>query len=65
MLELYDVVELREAIAEEQLPAGAVGTVVHIFNGPSTAYEVEFADSDGRTLAMVTLRADQVTHPEG
>lgn len=34
MLELYDVVELREAIPGEELPAGAVGTVVHVFNGP-------------------------------
>ncbi|PYC65511.1 DUF4926 domain-containing protein [Micromonospora arborensis] len=49
----------------EQLPAGAVGTVVHIFSSPSTAYEVEFADADGRTVAMVTLRADQVIHHDG
>ncbi|WP_328653735.1 DUF4926 domain-containing protein [Micromonospora sp. NBC_00330] len=62
MLELYDVVELREAVPGEQLPAGAVGTVVHVFNGPPPAYEVEFADADGRTTAMVTLRADQVVH---
>ncbi|MCG5452711.1 MULTISPECIES: DUF4926 domain-containing protein [Micromonospora] len=65
MLELYDVVELREAISGEQLPAGAVGTVVHIFNAPSTAYEVEFVDTDGHTIAMVTLRADQVIHRGG
>ncbi|WP_433124636.1 DUF4926 domain-containing protein [Micromonospora sp. CA-240977] len=65
MLELYDVVELREAIPEEQLPAGAVGTVVDVFNGPPIAYEVEFADPDGRTVAMVTLRADQVVHRGG
>ncbi|WP_406070320.1 DUF4926 domain-containing protein [Micromonospora sp. NBC_01638] len=65
MLELYDVVELREAIPGEQLPAGAVGTVVHIFRGPPTAYEVEFADADGRTVAMVTLRAEQVIHRDG
>ncbi|MEV1017066.1 DUF4926 domain-containing protein [Micromonospora sp. NPDC049801] len=62
MLELYDVVELREPIPEEELPAGSVGTVVHIFSGPPAAYEVEFADADGRTVAMVTLRADQVVH---
>ncbi|MBQ0978090.1 MULTISPECIES: DUF4926 domain-containing protein [Micromonospora] len=60
MLELYDVVELREAIPGEELPAGATGAVVHVFNGPPPAYEVEFADADGRTVAMVTLRADQV-----
>ncbi|MEU1588275.1 DUF4926 domain-containing protein [Micromonospora sp. NPDC005710] len=65
MLELYDVVELREAIAGEQLSRGAVGTVVHIFSGPPPAYEVEFADADGRTIALATLRADQVIHRGG
>ncbi|MET8529951.1 DUF4926 domain-containing protein [Micromonospora sp. NPDC005172] len=60
MLELYDVVKVREAIPGEKLPAGTVGTVVHIFSDPLAAYEVEFADADGRTVAMVTLRADQV-----
>ncbi|MGV9213927.1 DUF4926 domain-containing protein [Micromonospora sp. RB23] len=62
MVELYDVVELREAIPGEELPAGTVGTIVHIFSGPPTAYEVEFVDTDGRTVAMVTLRADQIFH---
>ncbi|MFF0232715.1 DUF4926 domain-containing protein [Micromonospora sp. NPDC005254] len=62
MLELYDVVELREATPGEGLPAGAVGTVVHVFDGPPPAYEVEFADADGRTVAMVTLRTDQMMH---
>ncbi|MEW1586062.1 DUF4926 domain-containing protein [Micromonospora vinacea] len=28
-------------------------------------YEVEFADTDGRTIAMVTLRADQVVQRDG
>ncbi|WP_433461191.1 DUF4926 domain-containing protein [Micromonospora sp. CA-248212] len=54
------MVELREAIPGEGLPAGTVGTVVHIFSGPPAAYEVEFTDADGRTVAMVTLRADQL-----
>ncbi|MGK5740217.1 DUF4926 domain-containing protein [Micromonospora sp. URMC 103] len=63
-MELYDVLELREDIPSERLPAGAAGTVVHIFSGPSAAYEVEFADDDGRTVTIVTLRADQVRHHE-
>ncbi|RKF26527.1 DUF4926 domain-containing protein [Micromonospora globbae] len=40
-------VRLREAIPSERLPAGTVGTIVHIFSGPPTAYEVEFAHADG------------------
>ncbi|MFI6064148.1 DUF4926 domain-containing protein [Micromonospora sp. NPDC051227] len=64
-MELYDVVELREAIPGEDLPAGAVGAIVDVFDGPPPMYEVEFADTDGRTVAMVTLRADQVVQHDG
>ncbi|NJC12661.1 hypothetical protein F4558_002487 [Micromonospora profundi] len=64
-MELYDVVELREAVPGKQLPAGAAGTVAHIFGVPSTAYEVEFADADGRTVALVTLRPDQIMRRNG
>ncbi|MEU4531744.1 DUF4926 domain-containing protein [Micromonospora ureilytica] len=64
-MELYDVVELRDARPSERLPAGAVGTVVHFFEGHPPMYEVEFADADGRTIAMVTLRADQVVQRDG
>ncbi|MGC4866226.1 DUF4926 domain-containing protein [Micromonospora sp. DT53] len=59
------MVELRDARPSERLPAGATGTVVHVFDGPPTAYEVEFADADGRTVAMVTLRAGQVVQRDG
>lgn len=65
MLELHDVVELREAMPGEDLPAGAVGAIVDVFDGPPPMYEVEFADADGRTVAMVTLRADQVVQHDG
>lgn len=40
--------------------AGQVGTVVHVFSKPSPAYEVEFCDADGETLAMLTLTAEQI-----
>ncbi|MEU8425068.1 DUF4926 domain-containing protein [Micromonospora sp. NPDC048835] len=62
---LYDVVELREALPGEQLPAGAVGTVVDVFDSPLTAYNHEFTDTDGRIVAMVPLRADQVMRRDG
>lgn len=65
MLELYDVVELRESISAEDLPAGAVGAIVDVFDGTPPVYEVEFTDTDGRTVAMVTLRADQVMRRDG
>ncbi|MEU7781663.1 DUF4926 domain-containing protein [Micromonospora parva] len=59
------MVELREARPSEQLSAGAVGTVVDVFNDPPTAYEIEFTDADGRTVAMVRLRADEVVQRDG
>ncbi|SCL30890.1 protein of unknown function [Micromonospora rhizosphaerae] len=59
-MNLYDVVELISDVPEENLPAGSIGTIVHIFTAPEQAYEVEFADSEGRTLATVALKPDDV-----
>jgi hypothetical protein len=45
------------------LPAGAEGTIVMIFtnDAPNYAYAVEFADKDGRTLALLILQEDDIT----
>lgn len=59
-MELYDVVELKAALPEEGLAAGAVGTIVHVFQTPETAYEVEFADEDGRTICTAALTPDRI-----
>ena len=59
-MELYDVVELMTDLPAEGLTAGSVGTVVHIFHEPNLAYEVEFADDEGKTLAMVALTPDHL-----
>jgi hypothetical protein len=55
-----DVVTLTTDLPDDGLQAGATGTVVHIFHRPYTAYEVEFTDSDGITVAIVTLTVDQI-----
>jgi hypothetical protein len=47
-------------LPDEGLSAGAVGAVVHVFEKPSLAYEVEFTDDDGRTIAQVPLTPGQV-----
>ena len=45
------------------LNAGDVGAVVHVYaNG--TAYEVEFVDGDGSTVACITLDAKDVRNIE-
>lgn len=59
----YDVIRLLRPVPEHALPAGARGTVVTDYTRDSganfsPAYEVEFADSDGITRALVTLSVD-------
>ena len=64
----HDVVRLKHGVAAEgsqgwpgvsatALESGALGTVVAVYeNGPADrAYEVEFVDSDGTTLGLLTL----------
>ena len=43
----------------EKLNRGDVGTVVHVYKG-GRGYEVEFVDGGGRTVALVTVRANDV-----
>ena len=55
----HDRVVLKSAAPAENLEAGDVGTVVHVYRD-GLAYEVEFLTLDGRTAAVVTVEADQV-----
>ena len=59
-MDLYDTVRLLVDLPEEGLAAGAIGAVVHVFEGPDPAYEVEFADGNGRTIAQIPLTADRI-----
>jgi len=59
-MELHDVVELAVDLPDEGLAAGSVGTVIHVFDKPDLAYEVEFTDENGKTLAMVPLTPQQL-----
>jgi hypothetical protein len=45
------------------LPTGTVGTVVMVYTNDSInyEYEVEFVDKDGGTLALLTLKEDDIT----
>ena len=58
MMNLYDVVALLEDLPAEGLKRGQVGTLIEEWE-PSI-YEVEFADTNGITYAMVALREDQL-----
>ena len=59
-LKILDVVALLEDLPEQQLIAGQVGTLVEeLADG---VFQVEFSDDEGRTYAMVALRANQLIH---
>lgn len=60
MMKLYATVRLKEALPEYALQRGAIGAIVAIFETPSRAYEVEFADAHGRTIVQVALREEQI-----
>jgi Domain of unknown function (DUF4926) len=51
--ELFDVIELLVDLPERQIKAGEIGTIVEKYD--DCAYEVEFANSEGETLALLAL----------
>jgi hypothetical protein len=58
MIKLLDVVALIEDLPEHGLQRGQVGTVVEEL-APGVL-EVEFCDSQGRTYALLSLKAEQL-----
>lgn len=58
-MKLFDVVRLVVDLPDENLFAGMIGTVIHIFTQPTTAYEIEFCDEDGVTVAQIALTPEQ------
>lgn len=57
---LLQCVALAKDLPQHGLKAGAVGTIVHEFSTPQEAYAVEFADADGKTVAMVNLEPEKL-----
>lgn len=58
-IKLLDVVALTVDLPQYGLWRGQVGTVVEIL-ADGAAFEVEFADRDGRTYESLGLRPDQI-----
>ena len=56
-IKLLDIVALTGDVPQEKLRRGEVGTLVEVFQ--PDVFEVEFADGDGQTYVMATLRKDQ------
>ncbi len=59
MLAEHSMVVLKSDLPNVGLSAGDVGAVVFVHNA-GAAYEVEFVDGDGRTIALVTLESSKV-----
>ena len=57
-LALLDVVALLAAVPERGLVRGQVGTIVERLT--PDVFEVEFSDDQGRTYALLPLRAAQL-----
>jgi len=59
MIAEHACVVLENDLPDAGLTAGDVGAVVFV-HGEGDAYEVEFVDGDGTTIALVTLDASEV-----
>jgi hypothetical protein len=53
VLKEHDGVVLKQDLPRNGLKKGTVGTIVHSFTHPRLAYEVEFCDESGRTVAQL------------
>lgn len=60
MFEINQTIVLDETLPEYGLIKGMQGVIVSIFYRPNLAYEVEFCDSEGRTIIELALRPSQI-----
>ncbi len=59
MIKEHDRIVLKTDIPQEELEAGDVGTVVHIYRN-GEVFEVEFLTLDGATVSVTTVSASQI-----
>lgn len=59
MLSEHSIVVLTRDIPDAGLCSGDVGAIVHVYSA-GDAYEVEFVEGDGTTVAVVTLDSQDV-----
>ncbi|MES2740820.1 MAG: DUF4926 domain-containing protein [Pseudomonadota bacterium] len=57
---INDLVKLINDMPSESLTKGVVGVVVAEFSEPDEAYEVEFCNESGETIAQVALSSKQI-----
>jgi hypothetical protein len=56
---LYDIVCLKEDIANPSLSKGTVGTIIYAYK-PNRLFEVDFISKEGESLASVVLENNQI-----
>ena len=59
MINELDTVVLTHDVEEFDLKEGDIGTAVHVYKN-NAAYEVEFITGEGKTIAVLTLTAEDV-----
>ena len=55
----HDTVVLTRSLPDHGLQAGDVGAIVHVYDD-GEAFEVEFVDGSGSTLALVTVEPPDI-----
>ena len=51
----YETVKLKKIFKDYEVPIGKKGAVLMIFDGSPTEYLVEFIDSKGKTIGLITI----------
>ncbi|KAA0230629.1 DUF4926 domain-containing protein [candidate division KSB1 bacterium] len=59
MIKELDLVVLNHDIAGYPLTGGDIGTVVNCYKD-NAAFEVEFLTAEGKTVALLTVTADEI-----
>lgn len=59
-MKILDHVRLLHDIPLRNLKRGMTGTIVEVFDKPNRAYEVEFSDENGVTVAQLALQPNEI-----
>ena len=54
-----DTIALTHDIVEHKLKKGSIGAIVHVYED-GEAFEVEFINSKGKTIALLTLESSDL-----
>lgn len=64
MIKELDTIVLKHDIKEKGLVNGDMGVVVHSYP-ENNAYEIEFSNGEGKAIAVLTLKNDEIRTVNG